>query len=328
MRFPKLGAVTIGYSFLILVWFISWLWVGDTNWWLVLINRLVPFIFIPVLPLAVWMVFTRRLRLIILLLTPFFIFLNLYHPYLLPKFAKSTAITNSLKVMTYNVLFSNYDYDAVANVILTYKPDLVALQEVQPEMMSGLEERLGDEYPYSLIGAQTDYGTTAVFSHHQIIESAVLDLQADRPAVLVKIKAHNQEFTFVAVHLLAYNLWWTTPKDIPATVLERTSKQNRQVELVVGRLKEEDGTVIIGCDCNSYETSSSYRIFDEWLDNSARDVGWVLGEDTLIGTKRDTYVQHIDYIWYRGTIEPVSVFKIVDSGGSDHLPVLALFSMK
>lgn len=327
MRFPKSGTVTIGYSFLILMWFISWLLADDANWWLVLINRLVPFIFIPVLPLAAWMVFTRRLRLIIPLLIPFFIFLNLYHPYLLPKFVKSTAITNNLKVMTYNVLFSNYDYDAVANVILTYKPDLVALQEVQPEMMSELEERLGKEYSNSLMGTQNDYGTTAVFSRHPIVESSVLDLQADRPAVVVKIEIDNEEFTFVAVHLLAYNLWWTAPKDIPATVLERTFNQNRQVKLIIERLKEENGTVIIGCDCNSYETSSSYRVFDERLDNSARDVGWVIGGDNLLGTKQDIYLQHIDYIWYRGTIEPINVFKVLDSGGSDHLPVLALFSM-
>lgn len=328
IQLTKLGILVICYSTLILVWFTSWLLLGDSNWWLTLINRVVPLLFLPALVLLGWIVYSRRIKLMIALLIPILIFAWLYHPYLLPRFANQNNSERTLKVMTYNVLFSNFDYDAVAKVILTHKPDLVALQEVQPEMMSELEKRLSDEYPYSLMGTQNDYGTTAVFSRYPFVESSVLDLQADRPAVVVKVKVNDEEITFVAVHLLAYNLWWTKAKDIPATVMQRTFNQNRQAELVLERLKEESGTVIVGCDCNSYETSSSYRIFDAWLDNSAREVGWVFGGSMLARTKPDTRLQHIDHIWYRGTIEPTNVFKVTDNGGSDHLPVLAEFSTK
>lgn len=327
MSSSKFGIIIAGYSFLILAWFTSWLLLGDATWWLIFINRVVPFLFLPALALFVWVIYARRLSLIVPLLIPVFIFVQLYHPYLLPRFENPISSERTLKVMTYNVLFSNSDYEAVTNVILNYRPDVVALQEVQPTMMSELERRLGDEYPYSSMGSQNDYGTTAVFSRHPIIASSVLDLQADRPAVVVKLGIGNEEVTFVSVHLLAYNLWWTELKDIPATVMERTFNQNRQAKLVLEHIEEEDGTVIVGCDCNSYETSSSYRIFDEGLDNSARAVGWVFGGGNLVGTKRDVYLQHIDYVWYRGTIEPIHVFKATDSGGSDHLPVLAVFSI-
>ena len=316
------------YSIAVLLWFACWLLLGDANWWLVLLNRAVPFIFIPALLLGGWVVFVRQPKFILLLLLPAILFALTYYPYLFPKFTKSTEGTTTLTIMTYNVLFSNYDYDAVADVILTYKPDLVALQEVQPEMMSELEERLGNEYPYSLMGTQNDYGTTAIFSRHPVTDAYVLDLQADRPAVIVKTKIDDQEVTFVSVHLLAYNLWWTKPKDIPTTVMERTFNQNRQAYMVLGESRTQKGIVLIGCDCNSYETSSSYRILSSRLKNSAREVGWVLGGDVLPGTKQDIYLQHIDYVWYRGAINPVNVFKIADSGGSDHLPVLAVFEFK
>jgi endonuclease/exonuclease/phosphatase family metal-dependent hydrolase len=49
--------------------------------------------------------------------------------------------------MAFNVLYTNADYDAVADLILEYQPDLVALQEVQPEMMRRLKERLKGSYP-------------------------------------------------------------------------------------------------------------------------------------------------------------------------------------
>ncbi|HNQ94376.1 MAG: endonuclease/exonuclease/phosphatase family protein [Anaerolineales bacterium] len=327
-KISKLSSITVGYSLLTLLWFISWLLARDENWWLVLVNRGVPYIFIPTLLLAVWTVYVRQPKRLVPLFVPVVIFAILYYPYIFPKIAQSTDGSNSLKVMTYNVLFSNYDYAAVANVVLTYKPDLVALQEVQPEMMSELEERLKEEYPFSLLGTPNDYGTTAVFSRHPISEAYVLDLQVDRPAVVVKTKINGQEITFVSVHLLAYNLWWTKLKDIPATVMERTFNQNRQANLILGESRIQKGIVLIGCDCNSYETSRSYRILNARLKNSAREVGWALGNDVLPGTKQDVYLQHIDYVWYSGFINPINVFKITDSGGSDHLPVLAVFEIE
>lgn len=110
--------------------------------------------------------------------------------------------------MTYNVLYSNTDYDAIANVILTYQPDLVALQEVKVEMMDALKDRLVNDYPYSLMGTENDFGTTAVFSKYPFADSYVLNLQADRPATIVKTNIKGQNITFAAVHLLAYGLQW------------------------------------------------------------------------------------------------------------------------
>ncbi len=315
------------YSISMLAWFACWLVVGDANWILVLVNRHIVYLFGVIPFLGILFLLLQRVKNIIWLIYPALIFITLYYPYFLPKNTSRSSNYNLVRVMTYNVLFTNSDDEAIAGVILNHLPDVLALQEVQPEMMSALEKRLGDEYPYSLMGTENDYGTTAVFSRHPVIESSVLDLQADRPDVVVKIEIEGREITFVSVHLMAYGLQWAKLRDIPAVTMERTFNQNRQAELVLERIKQEDGILIVGCDCNSYETSSSYRIFDGWLDNSAREVGWVVGGENLPGAKRDTYLQHIDYVWYRGELEPTNVFRVSDSGGSDHLPVLAVFSM-
>lgn len=302
--------------------------IGDANWWLVLINRVVPYLFIPVLLFFAWGIYTQRLKLTVVLLVPCLIFAWLYRTHLFPNISQLIQSDSQIKVMTYNVLFSNQNYDGVANVILTYQPDLVALQEVRVEMMDALKDRLQSDYPYSLLGTENDYGTTAVFSKYPFADSYVLDLQADRPAAIVKTKTNGRDVTFVTVHLLAYNLWWTRLKDIPYVVMQRTTDQNRQVKILLGKLENEGGIVIVGCDCNSYETSSSYRIFKRSINNAARDVGWVLMGEMLENTKQDTDIQHIDYVWYRGSLKPIMVYKIKDSGGSDHLPVLATFDLK
>ena len=325
---PKFLVLIIAYSVLITMWFAAWLIVGDSNWWLTLLNRVVPFLFIPVPLFLIWGISSRRIKLLTPLLIPCLIFAWIYRPYLFPKPAQSFDQGTQLRVMTYNVLFSNLEYDAVANVVLAYQPDLVALQEVQPEMMDALEERLADDYPYFLMGTENTYGTTAVFSRYPFAETEIVDLQADRPAVVVKTKIKNQDITFVAIHLLAYNLWWTKLPEIPEVVMQRTVNQNQQVRTLLDKIDNEQGVVVVGCDCNSYETSSSYRIFDQFMDSAARQVGWSWGGNELLGTKQDLYFQHIDHVWFRGDIMPKRAYKIKDNGGSDHLPVLVIFDMR
>lgn len=321
----KLAILIYIYVVLISTWFISWLTIGDDNWWLTLLNRIVPYLFIPVPLFMMWIIFSRRLKLLIPLLIPTLIFTGIYHPYLFPRQAQSAKAGSVLSVMTYNVLYSNLDYDAVAKIILDYHPDLMALQEVQPPMMSALKEYLANDYPYSILGGENPYGTTAVFSRHPLTDAYILDLKADRPAVIVKTKISDKEITFISTHLLAYGLLWVKLRDIPEVVGERTAGQNRQVNILLDRVKGNDGMVVVGCDCNSYETSSSYRIFAQSMDNTARQLGLRVGDSQFIHVNQNTSLQHIDNLWYRGPLEPVAVYTVTDSGGSDHFPVLAVF---
>lgn len=319
------GIFVLGYTLAVCVWFVVWLTVSDANWVLVLVNRAVVYVFflIPVLLIISFLFHQRKPTLFLII--PGLVFFWLYHPYLVPKIPTRMSDASILRVMTYNVLYSNTDYDAMADTIQRNQPDLVALQEVLPETMAQLQMRLQEEYPYSLLGMEEDFGVTAVFSRFPFTYSKVLDLQAPRPATIIKTNVGDQEVTFIAAHLRPYNLWWTKPKDIPATIMERTFDQNRQANLLLDELVNEGGIVILGCDCNSYETSSSYRIFDQVLDNSARNIDRLAALDFSAGAKRDLYPWHIDYVWYKGDVTPVGTYKIADSGGSDHLPVLSIF---
>jgi endonuclease/exonuclease/phosphatase (EEP) superfamily protein YafD len=110
--------------------------------------------------------------------------------------------------------------------------------------------------------------------------------------------------------------------------MERTFHQNRQVALLLSEVVDADEIVILGCDCNSYETASSYRILDQVLDNSSRNVEMLAALDFPPDVKRDLYPWHIDYVWYKGNLRPVGTYKITDSGGSDHLPVAAIFELR
>ena len=315
----------LAYTLAIVAWYISWLTVGDANWGLVLLNRFAFYLFLFIPLLLIYSFVRDQRKPAWFLIIPGLIFFWFYHPYLVPKILTSMSDASILRVMTYNVLYSNTDYDAMADTIQRTQPDLVALQEVLPETMAQLQTRLQGEYPYSLLGVEEDFGVTAVFSRFPFTYTKVLDLQAPRPATIIKTKVGDQEVIFIAAHLRPYNLWWTKLKDIPATVMERTFHQNRQAALLLDEVVDEDGIVILGCDCNSYETSSSYRIFDQVLDNSSRNIDMLAALDFPAGAKRDLSPWHIDYVWYKGDVTPVGTYKIADSGGSDHLPVLSIF---
>jgi endonuclease/exonuclease/phosphatase (EEP) superfamily protein YafD len=86
--------------------------------------------------------------------------------------------------------------------------------------------------------------------------------------------------------------------------------------------------VIIGCDCNTKETSSSYRLLDESFDAASYQVGWRFPGMELAGARQDVNIQHIDFIWYRGALQPLVAYELNDNAGSDHQPVLALFDLK
>lgn len=48
---------------------------------------------------------------------------------------------------------------------------------------------------------------------------------------------------------------------------------------------------------------------------------------SLLGASPDRNLQHIDYILYRGNVRANGVYVIDDSGGSDHQPIIAIFSV-
>jgi endonuclease/exonuclease/phosphatase (EEP) superfamily protein YafD len=88
-----------------------------------------------------------------------------------------------------------------------------------------------------------------------------------------------------------------------------------------------EAVAILACDCNTQETSGTYRLLSDHLVNAARAAGWNLTADTLPGTRRKTRLQRLDYVFFRGPIVPLGVYVVTDIGGSDHHPLLASFRL-
>ncbi|MBN2392931.1 MAG: hypothetical protein JXR84_19525 [Anaerolineae bacterium] len=199
-------------------------------------------------------------------------------------------------------------------------------QEVEEEAMLALTERLQTVYPYSQLGPERKYGTTAIFSQHPLLMGKVLDLESEPAAVLIQAQVGETEVTFVSAHLLAYGLQWVKWYEWPQAVKERTRLQNRQAQFLLEALPGGGEIVLLGCDCNTHETSMSYRILASGLANAAR----VLRQSSTVRlqtARPDRRLRRVDYVFYGGAVRSLGAYRITDTGGSDHLPVLAQFEI-
>lgn len=321
-----LSTLVLTYVELLLIWFGLWLIPGgDRFWWMSVLNSIPLYLFLP-LPLCILLAALLRNRaLLALTLLPLAIFFGLFGVYYWPHLANNQAKPD-LRVMTYNVLYSNEAYAAVIQVILSQQPDLVALQEVQPAMMQELEYRLQIVYPYAQMATVNPYGTTAIFSRYPFVEHYQLDLLADRRATGVTVQVKNHMVTFLSAHLLAYSLEWTPDyRLLPTLIEERTQVRDRQAQILVNQILTYDAKriVLLGCDCNNKETGSSYRLINRVMVNAARRVGWPIGAPTQSDAVADRRLMHIDYLFYRGPVTTSGAYAVQNSGGSDHLPVIA-----
>jgi endonuclease/exonuclease/phosphatase (EEP) superfamily protein YafD len=96
----------------------------------------------------------------------------------LPVVTAADTDTSHLKLMTYNLLYSNTSYDRVVEVIKAADPDVVALQEFTDEASAYLSKEFREIYPYQALhpsGAPTLGATTGagILSRYPIIEDEI-----------------------------------------------------------------------------------------------------------------------------------------------------------
>ncbi len=111
------------------------------------------------------------------------------------------------------------------------------------------------------------------------------------------------------------------PKAIEQCIIDQQTQIRSLLELFKS---SGDMPVVLACDCNVQRTSSSRLLLETVLTNSAVTMGWQMRQAPR-DARLEHDVDHIDYIWYGGSIRPVGLYRSNDAGGSDHAPVFADF---
>lgn len=313
------------YAIGIILWILLWIFRGDHGWWMILPDHYGALLILVALVLLLFTFTNGYGRLTILLLPALLFGVALFGRYWVPRIATDSTPPD-LTVMTYNVLWDNTDFTAIEWLIRTHDPDLVALQEVGPYLFNHLQTNLGSEYATFQMADDPAGSTTAILSRYPIDDVTILDLGAIRPAVVVDLTINAQTVTFVSSHLLYYG-WLRIPWPELPTHLETVHRlQNGQVQRLIAEVTRRNSDVtILGCDCNSIATSASQQTLNGYFKDAAKASGWILPQPDASRLGPFYFPQRIDYIFYRGRVQPRGTYTIFDNAGSDHLPVIAYF---
>ena len=241
-----------------------------------------------------------------------------------------TDITKELRILCYNVHHCNppskkdfIDIDAVAKVINSVKPDLVALQEIDVNTeRSGKcvdqAKELGTlTGMYSFFAKTIDfqggeYGI-AILSKYPLTTTQVLALPMEHHtggepravAVVVVEPIEGLKIAFASTHL----------------DLEEENRE-LQINAIIDYVKGIDIPVILAGDFNADPDSYVVRELDKVFQRTCTDCPFTVPEVNSIHT--------IDYISFtpKGAFDVVKHEVIKEPYASDHLPVFAILRKK
>lgn len=256
--------VTGAYLILIIGYLLLRLTVGDSLWWLSLLNAFAHLLFLPLivlLPLALLIHRRSALRLVLLLLVGGIWFA----PYYLPRIVDQTPPT-ALRVLTFNVWGDNPRLEAVEAWIRASNADVVLLQEI-PETYSenGLANLL-DLYRYQFVqNLDMRIWGNAVLSRFPFRESDNFDLEGDGTPSHQRVVFdwEGRSFALYNIHLLmpiGEQAHVSLPFDNPflnMALKYDDRARNAQIEELLTRIEQEPYPFIIGGDFN---TSDAIRV--------------------------------------------------------------------
>jgi len=241
---------------------------------------------------------------------------------------------HSLTVLTWNIYHGESHYqpgtsnlEAIAKVINEYKPDLVALQEVDNQTQrsadfnQGVRKDLVQELAaltgmHGYFGKAMDYDGGGygggILSRHPAEPSIhLLPIpQGGEPRVFVSIEQTlpgGRSFTFASTHLCH----------------EFEANQMAQIKTITWFVTKTDGPVVVAGDFNFTPEHAPYAIINNTMHDAA----------LISGTTQPTWPYHspaerLDYIFVdKNSQWQVKDIKLIDTDASDHFPVLAVLEL-
>lgn len=304
----------------IAAWYPMRWWPGDRLTPVQLLNYIMPWLLVALIPALVIAALTRRRWLAALLVIPILLIVYSYAPLFLPRSTSPVlAESNRIKVMSYNILSRNDDLQEVANIIRQEQPDLLLLQEVYGSTGFELKEALSDLYDQK----QFHYTMDPIYGQGIVSRFPLTPLGT----------SYNQGRTQKAIlhtpqaDILVWNTHFKQPRYWTA--------QHRQASNLVKALDSVDQPIIVGGDFNTTEQSQVYSMINRHLKNAHWQAGWGLGfsypADHLavkgIAVPMPGPLVRIDHIFHSDHFLTRSAETLPYSGGSDHLPVVSELSL-
>ena len=233
---------------------------------------------------------------------------------ILPWYFNQPVIVNSedyqpLKVLSYNVLWSNKDYGSAIALVNQEQPDIAIFQEAIPPWHQGLKP-LQSNYPYHI---RADKLEIEVYSKLPLPQPEIKLYGTYRGLVIVDLQIGDRSIKFLATH--AYPQLYFGH--------EGWQIRNQHLEIGIGEyVADLSQPVIVLGDLNVSMWSPFYHsmIKRSGLRNARQGFG-ILPTQSTVAPQFAALSAPIDHCLVSSDIQ-VKNFKLGRAIGSDHLPIV------
>jgi endonuclease/exonuclease/phosphatase (EEP) superfamily protein YafD len=212
-----------------------------------------------------------------------------------------------LRVLLSNVLYENFKYDDLEELIRAEKPDIVALVEYAPGWSEAIAA-IRAEYPYRVEHPARASGLALWFKERPMtIGQPELLVQDGHPVI-------HARFIFAGKER---DLWLVHPRS-PLSRRRFLTPGNAEMDAIAARVKGMGGSTIVVGDMNSTDGSAHFR--DLLKTTGLRDSRLGFGRQGSWPTDQP-YRIAIDHVFVSRDLA-VSDRRIGPTVGSDHFPVI------
>ncbi len=316
------GRVVSIYGLAIGLWFMLRWWFFDRLWWLLVLNSIALYLFLPLLPLLLLALLRRHSRALFALGVPVVVFGALFGSQLLPISLRGSTppAGRTLTAMSFNVLYTNRDFPALLAAIHAAQPDIVGFQELTPKISQALLGGLSADYPYHTFTSAERMSGVALMSRFPIRAVASFPLPPRNLSLHVSLDVEGQPLDVVVVHLQPSRLG--VPLDrLPAAATTFYALRQGELAAIEREVHGARDPLVLLCDCNMPDTSQAHEQMSAFLVDSFREAGWGFGLTSHFGPLPFP-TQRLDYVWHSAGLTALAI-SVGAAGGSDHFPVVA-----
>ncbi len=283
-----------------------------------IINYILPWTLILLIPAMVVAGLARRKWLGVILSGPILVIGVTYGPLFLPH-ARPPLPANKfkLKIMSHNVFFRQ-DVVPILKVIQQEQPDILLIQELHPDIASRSLAELIDFYPemyVDVVNQPERHFVQAILSRYPITR---LRAEFDKGrAQKVRVDTPDGPIEIWNIHLLP-------PFRVPP------EWHDQQARALVADINAADGPLIVAGDFNAADQSATYKAVNNYLNNARWKVGWGFGftypapPHIIRELAFDTgLLYRLDHIFYSDHFIAHEARTLATPAGSDHLPITA-----
>ncbi|MGS2719033.1 endonuclease/exonuclease/phosphatase family protein [Paraglaciecola aestuariivivens] len=235
---------------------------------------------------------------------------TVFYPIQVPK-AKSTAATQSIKILTSNVLMPNRSANKLLDLVKQYQPDILVTLETDTWWQNALAD-LAKDYPHRVSRPLDNLYGMHLYSKFPLLDVQVKDLIEDHvPSIHCSLVLANQQK--VQCHFLH-------PAPPSPTENERATPRDKELMLVAKSLKDVTHPVIVTGDLNDVAWSPTTRAFRQV--SGLQDPRLGRGMYNTFHAQIPFLRWPLDHIFHSSHFE-LAQLKRLSSIDSDHFPLFS-----